>query len=130
MLSFVSKQFFFFYNTAMFPMMASKPTKKGSFWFKGERRWLQKSTSQPELSSGGGSSLSSGKLSKLLVSTADVTWRGDGGVIYREQTTSEFTEDKETYNKIESYGATYIRNNRRCQGSLLQALPVKALKPS
>lgn len=35
---------------------------------------LQKSTSQPELSSGGGSSLSSGKLSKLPVSTGDLTW--------------------------------------------------------
>lgn len=33
----------------------------------------QKSVSQPELSSGGGSSLSSGKLSKLLVSVGDET---------------------------------------------------------
>lgn len=33
----------------------------------------QKSVSHPELSSGGGSSLSSGKLSKLLVSVGDET---------------------------------------------------------
>ena len=33
--------------------------------------------SQPELSSGGGSSLSSGKLSKLLVSVGEVTWVTD-----------------------------------------------------
>lgn len=33
----------------------------------------QKSMSHPELSSGGGSSLSSGKLSKLLVSVGDET---------------------------------------------------------
>lgn len=48
--------------------------KQSLFWFK-QRGGHQKSTSQPELSSGGGSSLSSGKLSKLLVSTGDVTWQ-------------------------------------------------------
>lgn len=36
--------------------------------------------SQPELSSGGGSSLSSGKLSKLLVSVGDATLGIMGGV--------------------------------------------------
>lgn len=68
----------YLYDTATSSSQDGLLTSNGRVYFGLKGTGLQKSTSQPELSSGGGSSLSSGKLSKLLVSTADVTcWEID-----------------------------------------------------
>lgn len=112
--------FFFFFNpTTRSSWRPPNKLKKGVFWF---LIGLQKSTSQPELSSGGGSSLSSGKLSKLLVSIADVTWWTEKRIARKSSNISN--------ENLMRVSQTYVRDNRRCQRPFLQTLPVKALKPS
>lgn len=94
--------------------------------------WDQKSVSQPELSSGGGSSLSSGKLSKLLVSVGDDTWG-------RKATRIRILKSITKYNCVlhpsihhieDTAKKTYFGDNRRRESPFAQPFPVKAFKPS